>query len=1033
MKKVQPGDPLHIPAQTFNTMIDATAAYREHAIGRTRDTGTDTRNAGIVLVKNTSVVDVNRFGVLAVDGSIIDHATNADEFAQRVALTGRVPVAGDQGTPVVLLEPLASGKIGRAVVSGVVQVQVEVPDFETKTYADLKTGESTKLAATDRGSARILDITVDASGSFPATAWAVVRLGNTTSDDVAVFSLSEHLEQGDMSGVDAFRATAWDNTTTPESWTVSGSTEKVYGQLFTGVAFEYMAVTCVSLDGKWYAISGGVTHFTAKVGTASSSEECVNVTRFVGTGSGVTPSSFEAFNIFALTLAVDDLVFCEWAGQASRTCDVFNDDGAGPAPERNPSGRFEIIAKSSGEGDENPEWGCGLGTTTADGTTTLHVDSATLAGDGLAATGDCTLAVNPGCGIELASDLVTVKASDLAGDGLTPGGSGCELDVVAGCGIELVGDAVAVKASDLAGDGIGVSGTCTLYVIAGCGLDINASGAVEITAADLAGDGLTPGGSGCELDVVAGCGLEINASGGVEVSASELAGNGLTAAASGCGLNIDCSWIEANCSVGGDTGPQGPQGVPGSTGSTGSTGPQGHQGNAGATGPCPTLTVDSVTTTAGGSAAVSISSSGSCAYEFDFTIPKGDTGDTGAQGPQGVPGGTGGTGPQGPQGDTGGTGSTGPPGPQGVPGDTGDTGDTGSTGTTGPQGPQGVPGSTGSTGGTGPAGPQGDAGAAGPQGDAGSGMTGVDEDTTPQLGGNLDMNGHQFLWPVGVGIGSSNADGSLHVHTASAGTVDASASADDIVVESNTSLGMSFLTPDGSYNQTIHFGTESSPTAARIRYKSGTGDMQFVSGTSGGLVLTDDANVHIGSTGTGIGSSATRTLILQNGTAPGSSPSNRVQIYSKDASMFGSPSAELFVRNELGTETQLTRHAFDGPEWLIDADDPLPQVDRELNVYAGVIRFTNRSRQARLIDALLNGGPLPDDNQSRQCVVFETFEEYNARRGATGDAALVAEDWDESETRRAADRAAEVAAWETDPVGERPDDYIVRDKPEWIR
>ena len=98
-----------------------------------------------------------------------------------------------------------------------------------------------------------------------------------------------------------------------------------------------------------------------------------------------------------------------------------------------------------------------------------------------------------------------------------------------------------------------------------------------------------------------------------------------------------------------------------------------------------------------------------------------------------------------------------------------------------------------------------------------------------------------------------------------------------------------------------------------------------------------------------------------------------------------------------------------------------------------MIRFTNRSRQARLIDALLNGGPLPDDNQSRQCVVFETFEEYNARRGATGDAALVAEDWDESETRRAADRAAEVAAWETDPVGERPDDYIVRDKPEWIR
>jgi len=217
-----------------------------------------------------------------------------------------------------------------------------------------------------------------------------------------------------------------------------------------------------------------------------------------------------------------------------------------------------------------------------------------------------------------------------------------------------------------------------------------------------------------------------------------------------------------------------------------------------------------------------------------------------------------------------------------------------------------------------------------------------------------------------------------------------------------------------------------------LRYKAGTGDFQLVTGTSGGLVLTDDANVHIGSTGIGIGTSATRTLVLQNGTAPGSSPSNRVQMYSKDSSMMGSPSAELFVRNEMGTETQLTRHAFDCPEWLIDHDDPLPQVDRELNVFAGVIRFTNRSRQSALVDRMFAGDAMPVDPLERQCVVCETFDEYNARRGLIGDAALTAEDWDASEARRAEERSAEQAEWQADHDIDRPADYVVRPMPEWM-
>ena len=98
----------------------------------------------------------------------------------------------------------------------------------------------------------------------------------------------------------------------------------------------------------------------------------------------------------------------------------------------------------------------------------------------------------------------------------------------------------------------------------------------------------------------------------------------------------------------------------------------------------------------------------------------------GSQGPQGP------AGPQGPQGPQGNTGPQGPAGPQGATGPQGNTGPQGPAGTTGPQGPQGA---------TGPQGPQ---GATGPQGPQGSGGDVVD-DTTPQLGGDLDVNGHDIV------------------------------------------------------------------------------------------------------------------------------------------------------------------------------------------------------------------------------------------------------------------------------------------------
>jgi hypothetical protein len=137
------------------------------------------------------------------------------------------------------------------------------------------------------------------------------------------------------------------------------------------------------------------------------------------------------------------------------------------------------------------------------------VDNADLAGNGLAvaATG-CALDVVVGCGLQIASGAVQVKASDLAGNGLVTSGT-CGLAVGAGCGISVSADAISVSAATLAGAGLVVSGTCGLAVNPGCGLEI-AADAVKVKPADLAGNGLAVS-AGCTLEVGQGCGITVNA------------------------------------------------------------------------------------------------------------------------------------------------------------------------------------------------------------------------------------------------------------------------------------------------------------------------------------------------------------------------------------------------------------------------------------------------------------------------------------------------------------------------------------------
>jgi len=156
MKKVKSGDPLVIPSQTFNSFIDAAQAHKARQQSSSQTDRQAFRQSGIVLVKNASGADRQRFDVLGVDAPIITPTDNEDAFKNKVLLSGSTPTESDHlGRFVILLVPLADGKVGMACASGVCAVHVDV-QHEDHRFADIRDAEASSLQSRESGAATIL-------------------------------------------------------------------------------------------------------------------------------------------------------------------------------------------------------------------------------------------------------------------------------------------------------------------------------------------------------------------------------------------------------------------------------------------------------------------------------------------------------------------------------------------------------------------------------------------------------------------------------------------------------------------------------------------------------------------------------------------------------------------------------------------------------------------------------------------------------------------------------------------------------------
>ena len=158
MEKVKAGDKVVIRASTWNAFIDAanwTKEQRQNQLGKGLRSGVGT---GIVLMKNGEGEQRDRFTALVLSDIAIPPNVNEDEFVSCAPVfVGQKMTEEREGKPyAILLQPLAAGEIGRAMVLGITPAKGNIEDAEDE-YAVPTPGSSTGALQSDAtGVARII-------------------------------------------------------------------------------------------------------------------------------------------------------------------------------------------------------------------------------------------------------------------------------------------------------------------------------------------------------------------------------------------------------------------------------------------------------------------------------------------------------------------------------------------------------------------------------------------------------------------------------------------------------------------------------------------------------------------------------------------------------------------------------------------------------------------------------------------------------------------------------------------------------------
>ena len=148
--KVMPGSAFRPSARSWNAFVDNANEPQQKPGG---DSGS---GLSPLRVKNNSGTDVDRFGILGVGGVQIEQTDNETEFYNNILLDGESPVLATHcGKFVVCFEPIKDGEVGKCIMSGLIQVQVNIVDADDN-WCDIKAATFDKLESYGAGSAQII-------------------------------------------------------------------------------------------------------------------------------------------------------------------------------------------------------------------------------------------------------------------------------------------------------------------------------------------------------------------------------------------------------------------------------------------------------------------------------------------------------------------------------------------------------------------------------------------------------------------------------------------------------------------------------------------------------------------------------------------------------------------------------------------------------------------------------------------------------------------------------------------------------------
>ena len=169
---------------------------------------------------------------------------------------------------------------------------------------------------------------------------------------------------------------------------------------------------------------------------------------------------------------------------------------------------------------------------------------------------------------------------------------------------------------------------------------------------------------------------------------------------------------------------------------------------------------------------------------------------------------------------------------------------------------------------------------------SGSTIFGDTSDDTHRMTGSLNVSGAinlndgDLIVTDNIGIGTDSPDGKVHIHTASAGSVSAHASADELVVEGSANSGINILS--GNSNEGgIYFGDDGDNDIGRIRYDHSNNSLDFFANASERMMINSSGNVGIGTNNPSdeleVHGATAAIKIRSTGTSAGNNPSINFQ------------------------------------------------------------------------------------------------------------------------------------------------------------